>query len=435
MASNTFPVAVVGMAVRLPGAQSCHEFWKLIMNGEDTVSEFPPARATDIKHALLPFRSQLVNEDKPFFTGSFFESVDKFDADLFHINPREGMFIEPEQRIFLETVWELLEDAGYASTIRGSRTGVYVGNTVNKYKFILTENHPSISHGNHSPFISSRVSYTHDLHGPAMMVATGSSSSLLAVHLACQGLLSRDCEMAIAGGITLDLLPVSTKTDIWNQLGITGPNVRCRAFDASASGIAKGEGCGVVLLKPLHNAISDGDHIYGILEATTANQDGHSNGITTPHPGAQADMLHQVWKLANITPNNLEYFEAHGTGTELGDPIEISGITNAFKVFGLTFDGGSHGKIPIGSVKANIGHLADGGAGIVALIKTLLCMQNNTIPPVVNFVKPNPHINWETAPVYVNTSPIEWKPHDDKSPRFASVSAFGLFHRSRKARH
>lgn len=259
-----------------------------------------------------------------------------------------------------------------------------------------------------------------------MMVATGCSSSLLAVHLACQGLLSRDCEMAIAGGITLDLLPISTKTDIWNQLGITGPNVKCRAFDASATGIAKGEGCGVVLLKPLSTALSDGDHIYGVLEATTANQDGHSNGITAPHPGAQAHLLCQAWKLANITPKSLDYFEAHGTGTELGDPIEISGITTAFKMFGVTYNGGIEGKIPIGSVKANIGHLADGGAGVVALIKALLCLQKNTIPPAVNFSEPNPHINWQAAPVYVNTNPLDWKPNEDNSPRFASVSAFGL---------
>ncbi|KAK6195304.1 hypothetical protein SNE40_000764 [Patella caerulea] len=284
MASSKFPVAVIGVGVRLPGAENCEQFWDLMINGEDTVDEFSKERAADVDHVLAAFRGQLVDEEKPFFTGSFFKSVDKFDPDVFQINPREAHFIEPEQRFFLEVVWEMLEDAAYASKIRGSNTGVYVGNTVNKYKYILNENHPSISHGNHSPFISSRVSYTHDLHGPAMMVATGCSSSLLAVHLACQGLLSGDCEMAIAGGITLDLLPISAKTDIWNQLGITGPNVKCRAFDASAKGIAKGEGCGVILLKPLHKAIQDGDHIYGTLEATTANQDGHSNGITAPHP-------------------------------------------------------------------------------------------------------------------------------------------------------
>ena len=426
MASSKFPVAVIGVGVRLPGAQCCDEFWELMVDGKDTVSEFPAGRANDIAHVVKSFKGKLVDEDKPFFTGSFFNEVDKFDADVFQINPGEALFIEPEQRIFLEVTWELLEDAGYASKIKGSRTGVYVGNTVNKYKYILTENHPSISHGNHSPFISSRVSYTHDLQGPAMMIATGCSSSLLAVHVACQGLLSGDCDMAIAGGITLDLLPISTKTDIWNQLGITGPNVKCRAFDESAKGIAKGEGCGVVLLKPLSKALQENDFIYGVLEATTANQDGHSNGITAPHPVAQANMLNQAWKLAGVNPKDLDYFEAHGTGTELGDPIEISGITNAFKKHGISFPNKNVDKIPIGSVKANIGHLADGAAGVVSLIKTLLCMNRNKIPRAVNFTKPNTHINWEKSPVYVNQDTLEWTPHANRSPRIASVSAFGL---------
>ena len=421
MASKEFPVAIIGMAVKLPGAESCDEFWKLLIESQDTVSQFPKNRASDVNHTLSAFQGSLLNEKDPFFTGSFFKSVDKFDADLFSINPKEALFIEPEQRFFLELVWELLEDAGYACKIKGTKTGVYVGNTVNKYKYILTENHPSISHGNHSPFISSRISYTLDLSGPAMMVATGCSSSLLAVHLACQGLLSNDCEMAIAGGITLDLLPLSLKTDIWNQLGITGPNVKCRAFDADAKGIAKGEGCGVILLKPLNKAIIDGDFVYAVLEASTANQDGHSNGITAPHPIAQAKLLCQAWDLAKISPNLIGYFEAHGTGTELGDPIEVSGITNAFENLGIK----PHGKIPMSSVKANIGHLADGGAGIVALIKVVLCLINSKIPPSVNYSKPNPHINWDAAPVYVNTTLLDWKPNSNTS-RYASISAFGL---------
>ena len=427
MASSQFPVAIIGMATRLPGAQTCDEFWDLLNDGRDTVTKLPQQRICDIRHAVDMFRGELVDEDDPFFTGSFFQSVDSFDANFFHINPKEAVFIEPEQRFFLEITWEAIEDAGYASTIQGSNTGVYVGNTVNKYKYILTENHPSISHGNHSPFIASRMSYTHNLQGPAMMIATGCSSSLLAVHVACQGLLSGDCDMAIAGGITLDLLPVSSKTDIWNQLGITSPGAKCRAFDASAKGIAKGEGCGVVILKPLEKARIDGDHIYGVLEATTANQDGHSNGITAPHPGAQANMLAKAWKKAHIAPDKMSYFEANGTGTELGDPIEISGITRAFKTFGLCYQvEDAKNKIQIGSVKANIGHLADGAAGVVSLIKVLMCLLKEKIPPAVNFSKPNPQINWDTAPVYVNTSVKEWSSLKGKVTRYAGVSAFGL---------
>ncbi|XP_028402765.1 uncharacterized protein LOC114525576 [Dendronephthya gigantea] len=427
MASGQFPVAIIGMATKLPGAETCEEFWNLLKNRRDTVAKFPQERISDIEHVTATFRGQLVDEDNPYFTGSFFQSVDTFDAKLFQINPKEALFIEPEQRLFLEATWEAIEDAGYASTIRGSNTGVYVGNTVNKYKYILTENHPSISHGNHSPFISSRISYIHNLQGPAMMIATGCSSSLLAVHVACQGLLSGDCDMAIAGGITLDLLPISAKTDIWNQLGITAPGVKCRAFDASAKGIAKAEGCGVVILKPLEKAEKDGDQIYGILEATTSNQDGHSNGITAPHPGAQAKMLVRAWNLANINPDRLGYFEAHGTGTELGDPIEISGITTAFKTFGISYDKkDAASKIPISSVKANIGHLADGAAGVVSLIKVLMCLKKEKIPPAINFTQPNPHINWASSPVYVNTTLKEWPSLQGTRTRYASISAFGL---------
>ena len=422
MASKEFPVAIIGMAVRLPGAESCEDFWKLLIDGQDTVNcLFPEGRASDVHHTLSAFRSSLLNEKEPFFTGSFFKSVDKFDADLFSINPKEALFIEPEQRVFLELVWELLEDAGYASKIKGSNTGVYVGNSVNKYKYILTENHPSISHGSHSPFISSRVSYTFDLIGPAMMVATGCSSSLLVVHLACHGLLSKDCEMAIAGGITLDLLPLNLRTDIWNQLGMTGPNVKCRAFETDAKGAAKGEGCGAVLLKPLNKAISDGDFVYAILEASTANQDGHSDRISAPHPVAQANLFSEACSLADISPNSISFFEAHGTGTEFIDPMEVSGITTAFKNFGIK----SLNKIPMSSVKANIGHLANGGVGIVALIKVVLCLLKGKIPPNANRSKPNSHINWDTAPVYVNTTLLDWKPND-KELRYASISSLGL---------
>ncbi len=186
MASADFPVAITGVACRLPGARNCEQFWQLLMDGRDTVDRFPASRAADVAHVLPYFADQLTDPLEPFFTGSFFESVDTFDAALFGISEREALFIEPEQRIFLETVYELFEDAGVAGSIRGTNTGIYVGHTMNKYKQILTENHPSISHGNHSPFIASRVSYIFDLHGPALMVATDSSSSMLAVHLACQ---------------------------------------------------------------------------------------------------------------------------------------------------------------------------------------------------------------------------------------------------------
>jgi len=196
----------------------------------------------------------------------------------------------------------------------------------NKYKHILTKSHPSCSHGNHSPFIAGRLSYVFDLKGPSMMVCTGCSSSLLAVHLASQALLSNDCDMAVAGGVTLDLLPVRYQDDIWHQLGITGPSARCKPFDDNANGICKAEGAGMVLLKRLSDAISDGDHIYGVLKSTASNQDGYSNGITAPNPLAQAELLKSAWRKAGIHPLDLGYIEAHGTGTPRGDPIEVEGM-------------------------------------------------------------------------------------------------------------
>ena len=422
MASSDTEVAIIGIAVNLPGASDCNEFWKLLLEGRDTVGSFPASRAKGVQHVMSAFKDNLADPEHPFFTGSFFDEVDKFDNEFFNVSHEEAVNIEPEQRMFLELTYKLMEDAGYAGNLKGADIGVYVGNSRNKYQYILTENHPSISHGNHPPFIASRVSYVHDLKGPAMMVATGCSSSLLAVHLACQGLISGDCQMAIAGGITIDVLPVAAKTDIWTQLGITGQGIKCRAFDDDAKGIAKGEGAGVVLLKPLAKAVQDGDFIYGVLSATAANNDGHSQGITAPHPLAQSRLLKRAWSLANIDPARLGYFEAHGTGTYLGDPIELSAIKNAFKDFSSEV---SDLKIPMGSVKANIGHLADGAAGIIGLIKVLLCFQHNKIPKQINFNIPNKFIKWEDVPCEIITSTKEWIPSANRS-RLAGVSSFGL---------
>ena len=427
MASTDFPVAVIGMAVNLPAARTCNEFWSLLVDGKESVEHFPSNRANDVHHVVNAFSSELIDKENPFFFGSFFENVDKFDPSVFLISKQEALYIEPEQRILLETVWAVLEDAGYISKIRETKTGVYIGNTVNKYKYILTDDHPSIFHGNHFPSISARISYIFDLKGPARMVATGCSSSLLSVHLACQGLLSHDCDMAIAGGITLDLLPISAHVNIWNQLGTANFDAKCRPFDHSANSITKGEGCGAVMLKALARAIHDGDHIYGILEASTTNQDGHSNGNTAPHPGAQTSLLLEAWELAKITPEKICYLEAHRTGTELGDPIEISGIANAFKKCEQTFTCRSTQKIPLGSVKANVGHLGDGAAGIVGLIKALLCYKNHMIPPSIHFNKElDAHNNWAASPVFVNTHPINLVPSEESAPMYISVSAFGL---------
>jgi len=405
MASKEFPVAIIGVATRLPGAHSCNELWELFLNGKNTVGHFPSKRSSDINHIVSKFRDHFLDNEHPYLTGSYFESVDEFDPTFFSINQKEALFIEPEQRIFLQTVWELLEDAGYASRIKGTDTGVYVCNTVSKYKSILTEDYPNVFHGSQFHSIASRVSITFDLRGPAMMVASECSSSLLAVHLACQGLLSKDCEMAIAGGVTLDLLPLNLKNNVCKQLGITGPNIEHLAFDMQAEKIVKGEGCGVVLLKPLQKALSDNDYIYGVLEATTANQVGQSGGTTAT---SQESLLCQAWRLAEISPECAGYFEAHGNG------LEVSGITKVFNTFEIEMD---H-KIPMSFIEASIGHLADGVGGIVALIKALLCLKNEKIPSAIH--EPYLYLNWEKAPVYINSTTLDW----NKSPKYVSVCSF-----------
>ena len=414
MASKDFPVAIIGITVRLPGAESCDEFWKLLIERQNTVSEFPENRTSDVHHILSAFQSSLLNENDPFCKGSYFKSVDKFDAGLFSINPEEAVYIEPEHSFFLEIVWELIEDAGYACKLKGTKTGVYTASTASKYNYILSENHSSTAFdSNYSTSVSSFVSCAFDLSGPAMMVATGCSSSLMAVHLACQGLLSKDCEMAIAGGITLDLLPL--KTDTWNRVGTAWSSFKNQALHADNKGVVRGEGCGAVLLKPLDKAMIDGDFIYAVLEASIDNQGGH---LSASRSTAQTNLLCQAWDLAKISPNSIGCFEAHAFECELDKSVEVSGITTAFTNLGIK----SRDKIPVSSVKANIGDLADGGAGIVALIKVVLCLTKGKIPPSIDFSKPN---HQDAAPVYVNTTLLEWKPNGSK-PRYAGVNTFDL---------
>lgn len=429
MASKNFPVAIIGMSCRLPEAENLSEFWNFLLRKGDSVHLFPKERAKNLEHVLSAFNeSYFVDPKNPYFSGSFFRSIEMFDNEFFGISSSEAEFIDPQQRFFLENAWHAIEDAGEAQHFYGSNTGVYVGNTMDRYRLVLTENNSSISHGNHPPFIASRLSYIFNLSGPAMMVSTGCSSSLLSVHVACQGLASGDCKMAIAGGITLDVLPISSKIDIWNQLGITNLNTKCRPFDADSNGIAKGEGCGVVILKSLKDALKDGNSIYGVINGSVANHDGHSNGITAPNPCSQTKMLLAVWEKAEINPNDLGFIEAHGTGTHIGDPIEAYGIKSAFEEFSkkTKLEKSNFSKIPIGSVKGNIGHTADGSAGILGLIKAVLCIKNKIITGSANFIKPNPLINWESMPICVNKEKLEWILNESKNQRIAGVSSFGL---------
>ncbi|RWS11076.1 non-ribosomal peptide synthetase-like protein [Dinothrombium tinctorium] len=426
MACKDYPVAVIGIACRLPQSENCSQFWQFLIEKRDSSGKFPKNRAKDIDHVLKRMSNEmLANPDSPYFTGSFFQSIDKFDASFFGISPQEAQFIDPQQRLFLSTAWEALEDAGIAGNITGTETGVYVGNANDKYAQVITESHHSAAFGTHAPFIASRLSYTLDLRGPALLVGVGCSSSLLAVHLACEGLKNGDCKMAIAGGATLDCLPLSLKSDVWNLLDITHEDVRCRPFDDNCQGTVKGEGSAAVILKPLSDAINDGNHIYGVILSSAINQNGRSNGLSTPHPRAQCDVMVSAWQKAAIDPIDISYFETHGTGTMIGDPIEMLGIEMAFEHFKVKPNPESSQKPLLGSVKANVGHLADGAAGVISLIKVLLAFKNNTIPPQANFDNPNKRINWNKSIFRINTEAIEWKRRENHS-RIAVVSSFGF---------
>ena len=422
-------VVVVGVAARLPGLDNVAEVWQALCDGSDIVGEgrFPKRRATDIANVLRR-QGSAVDKTKPFLFGSYFERVDEFDNHLFGIDEQTALNLSPEQRLFLEVTWQLLADCGMQTSVVGSDTAVFVGNSINKYKGLLPEPRmPSSSHGNHAPFIGGRVSFQFDLHGPGMMVATGCSSSLLAVHLAAQALRAGECTAAVAGGVTLDLLPLNTPNHIWNQLGITGDGVKCKPFDDGANGIAKGEGAAAVMLKLRKHAVRDGNHIYGTLLATAANHDGRSSGITAPNPVAQAQLYKRAWDACGIHPSELGYIEAHGTGTRKGDPIELAGLRDAW----LAFEddhvlGRMAGNCKIGSCKSNFGHTADGVAGVLGLIKVLLSLEHNLIPASLHVDTLNKSIDWAHLPFTVCREKQAYPKTSRTGLRLAAVSAFGL---------
>lgn len=420
-ASRDEQIAIIGLSCRMPKAQNANEFWSNLVNGVDCVGEFPEQRRKDTDPYLKLVNPDIFTNDQPYWKAGYIEEIDSFDNELFDILPGEAKYIDPQQRIFLEMVWEAFEDAGYGkSKVSNSRTGVYIGNCSNEYGMAIAESVPSAVPGNLVPFIASRISYYFNLKGPAVAVSTTCSSSLAAVHYAIQALRTGECDMAIAGGINLYMFPVDTTTDTAYQVGIASDAGKCKTFDNDANGVARGEGGGALILKPLSKALEDGDYVYGVLAGSSINNDGLSAGLTTPNPAAQADMMVSAWKQAKIKPETISYLEAHGTGTKLGDPIEINAISKAFAQF--TSEKQFCG---IGSVKSNIGHLINGASGIAGLIKTVLALKNKIIPPTLHVENPNELIDFMKSPVYLVDRCIPWET-EEAIPRRAGVSAFGF---------
>lgn len=429
LASNSgSEIAIIGMACRFPKAANPDEFWDNLIHEINCIDDFPPGRSKDCRDlsdkSLMArmlggnAREYEAQGNRFYGKGGYLHEIDKFDAAFFNIAPKEAIFMDPLQRIFLETAYEAMEDSGYGGPkLYGAKVGVFAGDDhtfVTMYQYVTEPDEMHLT-GSWAGILASRISYIYNFQGPSVVIDTACSSGLVGIHEACRSLKNRECDVAIAGGIHVRLFP-----SIKNAMGMVESSDDCvRTFDKGASGTVWGEGAGVLVLKPLDKAVADHDHIYAIIKGSAINNDGASNGITAPNAEAQKELMIRAWKDAKIDPETISYIEAHGTGTNLGDPIEIKGIQSAFEEFTTKkqFCG-------IGSVKTNVGHLV-AASGMASVIKVILALKNKKIPPSINFNSPNPYINFLNSPVYVNDCPREWN-STDGSPRRAGISAFGF---------
>ncbi|XYH94558.1 type I polyketide synthase [Sorangium sp. So ce1128] len=413
---RTEPIAIIGMGCRFPGgADDPASYFRLLEAGVDAVSEAPPERFA-LDAALVPPGDEVL----PW--GAFLKEVDRFDAQFFGISPREAVKMDPQQRLLLEVAWEALEHAGVAADrLAGSRTGVFVGITTNDYQLLsataaLEEQDAYAATGNGHCFPPGRLSYVLGLEGPSLAVDTACSSSLVAVHLACQSLRSGESTLALAGGVNLILSRLTTR--LIAQLQALSPDGRCKTFDARANGFVRGEGCGIVVLKRLSDALSDGDRVLALIRGSAVNQDGRSTGLTAPNFLAQQAMLRQALQSARVSPAEVGYVETHGTGTSLGDPIEVEALAG---VLGQPREDGS--VCALGAVKSNIGHL-EAAAGVAGLIKAVLALEHGVIPANQHYKTLNPRIDLTGTPFVIPSENLPWAAGN--KARIAGVSSFGL---------
>ena len=410
------PVAVVGIGCRFPGnVTGPDSFWQLLVDGVDTIAEVPPDRwDADAFYDPDPSASGRMTTK----WGGFVPDVDAFDADFFGITPREAVAMDPQHRMLLEVAWEALEHAGIPpDSLSGTRTGVMMGLSSWDYTIVNIERRADIdaylSTGTPHCAAVGRISYLLGLRGPAVAVDTACSSSLVAIHLACQSLRLRETDVALAGGVQLTLSPFTAiALSKWSALSPTG---RCNSFDANADGFVRGEGCGVVVLKRLADALRDQDRVLAVVRGSATNQDGRSNGMTAPNALAQRDVITSALRLADVTPDSVNYVETHGTGTILGDPIEFESLAATY--------GRGEGSCALGSVKTNIGHL-EAAAGVAGFIKAVLTVERGHIPPNLHFTRWNPAIDASATRLFVPTESAPWPAAT--GPRRGAVSSFGL---------
>lgn len=420
--ARTELIAIVGMGCRFPGgANNPESFWQILHHGIDTIAEVPAERwNVDAYYDADPATLGKMYVRQGGFLGA---DIEEFDAEFFGIAPREAVSMDPQQRLLLEVTWEALENAAIApNKLVGSSTGVFVGMSANDYaQRAMFDVSSAIdvytATGNALNAAAGRLSYILGLQGPSMAIDTACSSSLVAVHLACQSLRTQECQMAIAGGVNLILSPQVTIA--MSKLRALAADGRCKTFDATADGYGRGEGCGMVILKCLERAISDGDRILAVIRGSAVNQDGRSSGLTVPNGLAQQQVIRAALNNAKVKPEQISYVEAHGTGTPLGDPVELKNLDSI-----LGKERSPEQALMVGSVKTNIGHL-EAAAGIASLIKVVLAMQHQEIPPHLHLTELNPHIVAQQNSLVIPTEPVFWQQKPERQ-RLASISSFAF---------
>ncbi|MEH2112706.1 MAG: beta-ketoacyl synthase N-terminal-like domain-containing protein [Nostoc sp.] len=410
-------IAIVGISGRFPSANNIDAFWYNLQNGVESISFLSNHELVD-----LNIEEEILNDPNYVKAAPILDNIEYFDARFFGYSPKEAEIIDPQHRLFMESAWEALENAGYDPETYNGLIGVYAGVSTNSYFFNnIYENIDLLNISNkyslNKDFLATNISYKLNLKGPSVGIQTYCSTSLVAIHLACKSLLDEECDIALAGGVTV-LVPQKSGY-FYEEDGILSPDGHCRAFDAKAQGTVFGSGLGIVVLKRLKDAIADRDYIHAVIKGSAINNDGSLKvSYTAPSVNGQAEVIVEALANAGINADDISYIETHGTGTSAGDPIEIAALTKAFRAFTQR-----NGFCAIGSVKPNIGHL-DTAAGVASLIKTVLALKHKKIPPSLNFEVPNPEIDFANSPFYVNTKLTDWKTNN--TPRRAGVSSLGF---------
>ncbi len=414
------PIAIVGMGCRFPGhADNPGAFWKLLSEGRDAITEVPPDR-WDIDDYFDPDPDAPGKISTRF--GGFLDQVDRFEPEFFGISPREAVSLDPQHRLLLEVAWETLENAGFSPhRLRGSLTGVFVGIGSADYAQLVARVESSainsyMSSGNSNGVAAGRLSFIFGFEGPSLAVDTACSSSLVSVHLACQSLRLGECDLALCGGVNVLLEPMVSINH--SRAHMLAPDGRCKTFDASADGFVRSEGCGLVALKRLSDAVENRDNIMAVIRGSAVNQDGHTSGLTVPNGPSQQAVIKRALRSAGVQPSEVSYVEAHGTGTALGDPIELNSLGAVF-----ANDRTPRQPLLVGSVKTNIGH-CEAAAGIAGLIKTVLSLRHRRIPAHLHFQKPNRMVEWDRVGIEVASRSAAWDAVNGS--RIAGVSSFGF---------